>query len=97
MNPIEARAALDSIDAAQRDLALKATYCPPWRHAAFAAVLTILVLGVGFGPAIQLPSVVIAMAGVAWLVTDDRRRYGVGRARFVAKQWGQQRRYQPHA
>ncbi|HEX2814324.1 MAG TPA: hypothetical protein VHO04_16715 [Sphingopyxis sp.] len=77
MNPIEARAALDSIDAAQRDLALKATYCPPWRHAAFGAVLTILVLGVGFGPAIQLPSVVIAMAGVAWLVTDDRRRYGV--------------------
>ncbi|PQM28676.1 hypothetical protein CVO77_09585 [Sphingopyxis lindanitolerans] len=77
MNPIEARAALDSIDAAQRDLALKATYCPLWRHAAFAAVLTILVLGVGFGLAIQLPSVVLAMAGVAWLVTDDRRRYGV--------------------
>ena len=28
MNPIEARAALDSINDVQRDLALKATYCP---------------------------------------------------------------------
>lgn len=77
MNPIEARAALDGIDDVQRDLALKATYCPPWRHAAFAAIMAVLVLGPGFGPTIQIPSFVLAMAAVAWLVTDDRRRYGV--------------------
>lgn len=77
MNPIEARAALDGIDDVQRALALKATYCPPWRHAAFAAIMAVLVLGPGFGPAIQIPSLVLALAAVAWLVTDDRRRYGI--------------------
>lgn len=77
MNPIEARAALDSIDDVQRDLALKATRCPPWRHLAFAAVMTMLVLGPGFGPAVQIPSFVLAMAAVAWLATDDRRRCGM--------------------
>jgi len=77
MSPIEARAALDGIDDVQRDLALKATRCPPWRHAAFAAIMTVLVLGPGFGPAVQIPSLVLAMAAVAWLVTDDRRRYGI--------------------
>ena len=61
MNPIEARAALDSIDDVQRDLALKATYCPPWRHAAFGAVMALLVLGQGFGIAIMAPLFAVAM------------------------------------
>ncbi len=77
MNPIEARAALDSIDDVQRDLALKATYCPPWRHAAFGAVMALLVLGQGFDIAIMAPLFAVAMLAVVLLVADDRRRYGL--------------------
>jgi maltodextrin utilization protein YvdJ len=77
MNPIEARAALDSVGDAQRALALKATYCPLWRHAAFAAIMAALVLGPGFGMMVQIPTFVLAMAATALLVIDDRRRYGV--------------------
>lgn len=77
MNPIEARAALDSIGDAQRDLALQATRLPPWRHAAFGAVMALLVGGLGFDTSIQVPSVVIAMSGVALIAADDRRRYGL--------------------
>lgn len=91
MNPIEARAALDGIDDVQRALALKATHCPPWRHAAFGLVMALLVLGQGFGLAVQMPLLAFAMLGVVLLVTDDRRRYGVfingyrkGRTRLVS-------------
>jgi hypothetical protein len=77
MNPIEARAALDGMNDAQRELALKATQCPPWRHAAFGLVMAMLVGGIGFGPAIQMPLLALAMVGVALLVADDRRRYGL--------------------
>lgn len=77
MNPIEARAALDGIDEAQRALALKATYCPPWRHVAFGAILGALVLGQGFGVRVMLPIFGAAMLAVVLLVTDDRRRYGL--------------------
>ena len=77
MNPIEARAALDSIDDVQRDLALKATYCPPWRHAAFGAAMALLVLGQGFDIAIMAPLFAVAMLAVVLLVADYRRRYGL--------------------
>ncbi len=77
MNPIEARAALDGIDDAQRALALKATYCPPWRHAAFGAIMGALVLGTGLGSLWQGLLLVAAMLGVVLLVADDRRRYGL--------------------
>lgn len=77
MNPIEARAALDSIDDVQRDLALQGATYPLWRHAAFAAVMAALVLGQGFALPIQMALFVPAMAGLAWIVADDRRRYGL--------------------
>ena len=77
MNPIEARAALDGIDDAQRALALKATYCAPWRHAAFGAIMAALVLGQGFGAMAMLPIFGAAMLAVVLLVADDRRRYGL--------------------
>jgi hypothetical protein len=76
MNPIEARAALDSIDDVQRQLALQGTQYPLWRHAAFAAVMAALVLGQGFALPIQMALFVPAMAGLAWILADDRRRYG---------------------
>lgn len=77
MNPIEARAALDNIDAAQRELALKNTQYPLWRHAAFGAVMGALVLSPGLALPYQMALLAIASAGVAWLAADDRRRYGV--------------------
>ena len=77
MNPIEARAALDSVDAVQRDLALKATFCPPWRHAAFGAIMATLVFSQAMTMPLQAALFVVAMAAVAILVADDRRRYGL--------------------
>ncbi|MBU0825744.1 MAG: hypothetical protein KKA44_05410 [Alphaproteobacteria bacterium] len=77
MDPIEAQAALDSMNAAQREFAASGPKYPLWRHAAFAAVMAAVVLSQGFGPPLQILLFVFAMAAVAWLVVDDRRRYGV--------------------
>lgn len=77
MNPIEARAALDSMAEAQRELARSGPKYPLWRHAAFAAVMAALVLGQGLGLPAQLPLLVAPLAAIAWLVADDRKRYGV--------------------
>ena len=77
MNPIEARAALDSMKAAERELALSGPEYPLWRHAAFAAVMAAIVLSQGFAQPWQALLFVPAMAGVAWLVVDDRKRYGL--------------------
>jgi uncharacterized membrane protein YjjP (DUF1212 family) len=77
MNPIEAQAALDSMAEAQRELARSVPKYPLWRHAAFAAVMAALVLGQGFGQPWQVLLLVFPMAAVAWLVADDRKRYGV--------------------
>lgn len=77
MDRDEARAALDGMDAAKRELALSAANCPPWRHAAFGGLLALLVVSQGFQQPWQAAMFVLAMAGVAWLATDDRRRYGL--------------------
>lgn len=77
MNPMEARAALDGVDAAQRELALKATNCPPWRHAAFGAIMATLVFSQGVAMPLQSVLFVAAMLAVVLLVLDDRRRYGM--------------------
>lgn len=77
MDPIEAQAALDSMTAAQREFAASGPKYPLWRHAAFAAVMGAIVLSQGFGPPLQILLFVFAMAAVAWLVADDRRRYGL--------------------
>ena len=77
MDPIEAQAALDSMTAAQREFAASGPKYPLWRHVAFAAVMGAIVLSQGFGPPLQILLFVFAMAAVAWIVADDRRRYGV--------------------
>lgn len=77
MNPMEAQAALDSMADAQGALARSGPKYPLWRHAAFAAVMAALVLGQGFGQPWSLLLLVFPMAAVAWLVTDDRKRYGL--------------------
>src|SRR4051794_35104604 len=76
MSPAEARAALDSTAAARAQIAALGL-CPPWRHAAFGAVMGLLVGGLGFPIAIQLGCTVVALVGVAIIASYDRRRYGV--------------------
>ena len=77
MNHDEARSALDGIDHVQREFALNGTQYPLWRHAAFGLVMGLLVLGQGLGLGPKMALFAVAMAGCAWLVTDDRRRYGL--------------------
>ncbi|HEX7851071.1 MAG TPA: hypothetical protein VF485_15180 [Sphingomonas sp.] len=62
--------------AAEQDLA-RLALCPPWRHAAFAAVMATLVAT----PAVPMPLrfMVIALifVAIALIVQSDRRRLGV--------------------
>ena len=53
MSPAEARAALESVGATRAQIAAMGL-CPPWRHAAFGAVMGLLVLGVGFPLGLQV-------------------------------------------
>ncbi|MGZ3267820.1 MAG: hypothetical protein ACXU7X_06340 [Croceibacterium sp.] len=76
MSPAEARAALDSAGAARAQLAALGT-CPPWRHAAFGAMMGLLILGLGFPIGIEVACLCVAMGLMAVIVAYDRRRYGV--------------------
>lgn len=76
MSPAEARAALDSAAEARARIAALGL-CPPWRHAAFGAVMALLILGLGFPIAVQSACMVVAMAGVGVIAAYDRRRYGM--------------------
>jgi drug/metabolite transporter (DMT)-like permease len=76
LSPAEARAALDSAGAARAHLATLGM-CPPWRHGAFGAVMALLIGGAGFPLPIQMGCTALALAGIALIVSYDRRRYGV--------------------
>jgi hypothetical protein len=76
MSPAEARAALDSNAAARAHLAALGM-CPPWRHAAFGAIMALLVGGIGFETQVQTACTVLALGGIAFVASYDRRRYGV--------------------
>jgi hypothetical protein len=71
-----AREALAGVEGAQARLA-GAVECPPWRHAAFGAVMATLVGGAALPLVFQMTATAIAMAAIAWLARDDRRRTGV--------------------
>ncbi|MBV2149838.1 hypothetical protein KRZ98_16450 [Sphingobium sp. AS12] len=77
LKPEDARAALDGIEEARRELARKATAFPLWRHAAFGAIMAMFVLGQDFGPPLQIVLPVGALAATFWLAADDRRRHGM--------------------
>ena len=76
MSPAEARAALDSIGATRAQIAAVGL-CPPWRHAAFGAVMSLLILGLGFPLAVQVACLCLAMGLMVVIVVHDRRRYGM--------------------
>ena len=77
MDSNEAAAALAGIGGAEHRLADQIGDCPPWRHAAFGAVMAMLVGGAGLPLVWQTTAMVLGMALVALIVRDDRRRYGV--------------------
>ena len=76
MSPAEARAALDSIGATRAQIAAIGL-CPAWRHAAFGAVMSLLILGLGFPLGIQVACLCLAMGLMVLIVVHDRRRYGM--------------------
>jgi len=75
-SPTEARAALDAAGDARLRLAALGQ-CPPWRHAAFGAVMGTLITGIGLPLAWQVATFIGSMAAVVWIKRWDERRYGV--------------------
>jgi hypothetical protein len=85
----EARAALAAKTIAEQDLARLGT-CPPWRHAAFAALETMLVASPLAGEKGQFAVYGVLILGMILIMRSDRRRLGVfingyrrGRTRMV--------------
>ncbi len=76
MKEEEARAALAAVDCAKARLA-EAMACPPWRHAAFGALMASLVLAVTVPSPWLLPIQIVSFAGMVLLLRHDRVRYGV--------------------
>lgn len=85
----EARRALQAKGAAERDLA-RLAICPPWRHAAFAAVIAALVGTPALPVALRFGVLACVFCAIVLIVQSDRRRLGVfvngyrrGRTRWV--------------
>jgi hypothetical protein len=72
----EARVALAAKSAAERDLA-KLAICPPWRHAAFAAIMAALVASSAVALPVRFAILAIVLVSIALVVRSDRRRLGV--------------------
>jgi hypothetical protein len=72
----QARAALDKVAAARARIA-ELGVCPPWRHAAFGAILSLLVLGPGLSHPLHIATLPLAMGLMVWILMWDRRRYGM--------------------
>ena len=77
MDRYEAAAALAGVEGTHERLAQQVGQCPPWRHAAFGLVMAIMVGTASVSTGAQLAGTTVAMALTAWIVMDDRRRYGV--------------------
>jgi len=85
----EARAALAAKTLAEQDLARLGT-CPPWRHAAFAALETALVISPLASINGRFAILAVLFVGIFLIIRSDRRRLGVfingyrrGRTRLV--------------
>jgi hypothetical protein len=72
----EARLALQAKGAAEQNLA-KLAVCPPWRHAAFAGVMAMLVATPAFPLSVRFGLLAMIFAAIALIVRSDRRRLGV--------------------
>ena len=72
----EARAALAAKGTAEQNLAALAL-CPPWRHAAFAAVMAALVGACGVAVPFRFAILAMVFVAIGLIVQSDRRRLGV--------------------
>ncbi len=72
----DARLALLAKGAAEQNLA-KLALCPPWRHAAFAALMAALVSTPAFALPVRFGVLAMVLAGILLVVRSDRRRLGV--------------------
>jgi hypothetical protein len=72
----EARIALAAKGRAEQDLA-RIALCPPWRHAAFAAVMAALVAAPAVTMPLRMGLLAAIFAAIALIVQSDRRRLGV--------------------
>lgn len=75
MDHTEAREALDAVQGAREQLA-RAVDCPPWRHAAFGAVMAALIAANVVPRPFFAPLFIVSMAATVWLTLGDRRRSG---------------------
>ena len=69
-------AALDAMGEAKAALA-RAADCPPWRHAAFGAVMGAIILSLGVPTPYNFAVQAVGLLGIAAIVVSDRRRMGV--------------------
>ena len=76
MDRNEALASLDAVRQTDQKMAGRMTW-PLWRHAAFGALEALILLGWGLPPAAMAACIVIAIAGLSWILHDDRKRYGI--------------------
>ncbi len=76
MEKTEAMAALGTVGDAKAALA-RAADCPPWRHAAFGALMGTIVMSSGLGQPLNFVLLAAAFAGMAAIVVSDRRRMGM--------------------
>ena len=72
----EAVAALGAIDGAQAALA-RAADCPPWRHAAFGALLGNIVMAQGVHAPLSFILLGVSALGGFLIYQSDRRRMGM--------------------
>jgi hypothetical protein len=72
----QARLALMAKGAAEQDLARLAA-CPPWRHAAFAAIMAALVATPAAPLSLRFVVLALIFVAIVLIVQSDRRRLGV--------------------
>ena len=72
----EAMAALGAIDGAQAALA-RAADCPPWRHAAFGALMGGIIMAQGVQPPLNFVLLGLSALGGFLVYQSDRRRMGM--------------------
>lgn len=72
----EASAALDAVAEAKRSVGI-ASAAPLWRHAAFAAVLALLILAVALHGSLWSAPFSFAMAGLVLIFRWDRKQTGM--------------------
>ncbi len=76
MDRNEALASLDAVRHTRGKLAQR-TVWPFWRHAAFGLLEAIFIFGLSLPITGMIAAALVAVAIMAWIVHDDKKRYGM--------------------